>query len=120
LLADGKALTLNIALHYYVLQGGFVENICVRLDSALAKRIEKNMKEFNYSTKTDFIRDAVRGKLRELEQERSKKKAWESLFAARGSLKGQGKAKTDEEWHKLKEEAGREYIALLEKRFSQK
>ena len=76
-----------------------MENVCIRMDSALARQIEKDMKEFNYSTKTEFIRDAIRGKIKELKEERQKEKAWEALFAARGSLKGKGKFKTDEEWH---------------------
>ena len=88
----------------------------MRLDSALARQIEKDMKEFKYSTKTEFIREAVRNKLKENERERG----WKALFAARGILKGKGKAKTDEEFYKLREEAGEEFIEKLEKRFSQK
>lgn len=76
-----------------------MESICLRLDSALSKQIEKDMKEFKYSTKTEFIREAIRGKLRELKEERAKEKAWDALFAARGKLKGKSKFKTYEEWH---------------------
>jgi len=97
-----------------------MENICLRLDSALSRQIARDIKEFRYSTKTEFIREAIRSKLRELEQERAKKKAWQALFAARGIFKGKGKAKTDEEFYKLREEAGKEFTGILEKRFSQK
>ncbi|HLC36837.1 MAG TPA: hypothetical protein VJK05_04500 [archaeon] len=78
------------------------------------------MKEFNYSTKTEFIRDSIRDKLKQLAEEREKKKAWQALYAARGIFKGQGKAKTDEEFRKLTEKAGEEFLEMLEKRFNQK
>ena len=97
-----------------------MESICLRLDSALSKQIEKDMKEFKYSTKTEFIREAIRGKLRVLEEERERKNAWKALVAARGIFKGKGKAKTDEEFRKLTEKAGEEYIEMLVKKFSQK
>lgn len=94
-----------------------MENICLRLDSAIAKQIEKDMKEFKYSTKTEFIRDAIRSKLKELKEEREKRKAWKALFAARGVLKGKGKAKTDEEWYKLREDASKEIMKYYDKKF---
>ncbi|MBU0635983.1 hypothetical protein KKE06_03075 [Candidatus Micrarchaeota archaeon] len=79
--------------------------------------MKKRMAEFNYSTKTEFIRDSIRDKLKLLEEERKKKMAWEALFAARGALKGKGKAKTDEEFRKIKEKAGEEIIKHYEKKF---
>ena len=78
----------------------------------------KGIKEFNYNTKSDFLRDAIREKLKQLEGERRKK--WQTLFALRGAFKGKGKAKTDEEFRKLREKAGEEYIRMLEKKFAQK
>jgi len=97
-----------------------MEHISIQLESAIAKQIEKDMKEFRYSTKTEFIRDAIRTKLKELDEERIKKRAWQALYAARGIFKGKGKAKTDEEFRKLTEKAGEEYIEMLEKKFAQK
>ncbi|MDO8647135.1 MAG: ribbon-helix-helix domain-containing protein [Candidatus Diapherotrites archaeon] len=97
-----------------------MENICVRLDSALARQIEKDMQEFKYSTKTEFIRESIRDKLKQLAEERERKKGWQALYAARGIFKGKGKAKTDEEFRKLTEKAGQEYIEMLEKKFAQK
>jgi len=97
-----------------------MEHISIQLDTAIARQIEKDMKEFNYSTKTEFIRESIRDKLKHLADERGKKKAWQALYAARGIFKGQGKAKTDEEFRKLTEKAGEEFIGLLEKRFAQK
>ncbi|MBU2101013.1 ribbon-helix-helix domain-containing protein [Candidatus Micrarchaeota archaeon] len=83
-----------------------MENICLRLDSSLSKQIEKDMKEFKYSTKTEFIREAIRSKLRELDEQRDKKKAWNNLIAARGSLKGKSRFKSDEEWHDWRSNEG--------------
>ena len=76
------------------------------------------MKEFHYSTKTDFVRDAIRTKLTLLDEQRAKKKAWDALFAARGSLKGKGKFKTDEEFHKWRSGDGsKEMLEYYEKKF---
>lgn len=97
-----------------------MEHISIQLESAIARQIENSMKEFNYSTKTEFIRDSIRDKLKQLAGERERRKAWQALYAARGIFKGQGKAKTDEEFYKLREEAGKEFMDILEKRFSQK
>jgi Arc/MetJ-type ribon-helix-helix transcriptional regulator len=97
-----------------------MEHVSIQLDSAMARQVEKDMREFNYSTRTEFIRESIRDKLKRLAEERERRKAWKALFAARGIFKGQGKAKTDEEFYKLREEAGKEFMDILEKRFSQK
>jgi Arc/MetJ-type ribon-helix-helix transcriptional regulator len=97
-----------------------MEHISIKLESAIAKQIERDMREFNYSTKTEFIRESIRDKLKKLAEEREKKKAWQALYAPRGIFKGKGEAKTDEEFRKLREDAGQEFIEMLEKKFSQK
>lgn len=97
-----------------------MEHVSIQLDTAIARQIEKDMREFNYSTKTEFIRESIRDKLKQLSEERERKKVWQALYAARGIFKGKGKAKTDEEFRKLTEKAGEEYIELLEKKFAQK
>ena len=105
--------------NYFVLLCS-MQNMSIKLDDAFARRLERGMREFNYSTKTEFIRESIRDKLKTLSEQREKKKAWQALVAARGIFKGQGKAKTDEEFRKLTEKAGEEFIELLEKRFAQK
>ncbi|MFH0714541.1 MAG: ribbon-helix-helix domain-containing protein [Candidatus Diapherotrites archaeon] len=80
-----------------------MENVSLKLEAKTAREIEKGMREFHYSTKTEFLRDAIRSKLSALEQERNQKKAWEKLFAARGSLKGKGALKENEEFSKWRE-----------------
>jgi Arc/MetJ-type ribon-helix-helix transcriptional regulator len=51
-----------------------MKHVSIQLDTAIARQIEKDMKEFNYSTKTEFIRDSIRDKLKQLSEEREKKK----------------------------------------------
>ena len=48
-----------------------MEHISFQLDSAISKQVEKSMKEFNYSTKTEFIREALRDKLKEIRKEKA-------------------------------------------------
>ena len=97
-----------------------MEYVSFKLDKPVLKQIEKRIKEFHYSTKSDFLRDAVRTKLQLLEEDRAKKKAWNALFAARGIFKGQGKAKTDEEWHKWRTENSEKFAKELEKKYGLK
>ena len=49
--------------------------------------------------------------------EAERKKAFTALMNARGIFKGQGKAKTDDKFRKLRENAGEDYIIQLEKEF---
>lgn len=95
-----------------------MEHISIKLESAIAKQIEKGMREFNYTTKTEFIRDAIRSKLKELEEEKAKKKAWKSLFAARGVFKDQ--AMTDEEFYKKREEFSKKLEKELKTKYNLK
>ena len=67
-----------------------MENISFKLETGLARQIKKDLADFHYSTKTEFIREAIRDKLKKNEEER-RKKAWEALFAARGILEKQNK-----------------------------
>ena len=97
-----------------------MDHVSIKLDTAITKQIEKDMREFNYTTKTEFIRESIRDKLKQLAEERKKKKAWQTLYDAKGIFKGKGKAKTDEEFRKVTEKAGEEYIKILEKKFAQK
>lgn len=97
-----------------------MEHVSIKLDSKMSKQIGKDMKDFHYSTKTEFIRESIREKLKKNEEERKRKQAWQALVAARGVFKAKGKAKTDEEFRKLTEKAGEEFIEILEKRFAQK
>lgn len=78
-----------------------MESITIKVDDDLGKEIDKAMKH-GYSTKTEFIREAVRDKLKELKKD-------EILDALRKNF---GKAKTKtaySEERKIREEVGKEY-----------
>ena len=89
--------------------------VSIRLEDELLRKVGSCMKDLNYSTKTEFIRSAIRDKIKEAEKEKRRLEQWDKLLAMRGTLVG--KAKTDEEFRKLKEEAGEEYLKELDKNF---
>lgn len=97
-----------------------MDNICIRLDASLSKQIDRDMREFHYSTKTDFVRAAIRTKLSLLDEQRSKKKAWGALFAARGSLKGKFPARTKGEEQEFEKKLDKEMLEHFEKKFGLK
>ena len=45
-----------------------MENISIKLEENFLKAIEKVMKKHLYSTKTEFIRESIRDKIRMLEE----------------------------------------------------
>ncbi len=47
-----------------------MESICIKIEDELLDRMNKDMKEAGYSTKTEFIREAIRKKLEEDEREK--------------------------------------------------
>jgi len=67
-----------------------MEAVCLKMEESLLKEIDSKMKKCNYSTRTEFIREAIRSKLSDLEKEEAIKK----LAAFKGSLHSD---KTDEE-----------------------
>lgn len=45
-----------------------MENISLKLERNFLQAIEKVMKKHNYMTKTEFIRESIRDKIRKLEE----------------------------------------------------
>lgn len=45
-----------------------MENISLKMESGFVQAIEKVMKKHNYMTKTEFIRESIRDKMRKLEE----------------------------------------------------
>ena len=45
-----------------------MENVSLKIEEGFVKAIERAMKKHNYMTKTEFIREAIRDKMRELEE----------------------------------------------------
>ncbi|MBD3304156.1 ribbon-helix-helix protein, CopG family [Candidatus Woesearchaeota archaeon] len=64
-----------------------MEAITLKLDTELLKALDKSLKKNMYSTRTEFIRDAIRHKLTEQE----KQEALRKLAALKGSLKGKAR-----------------------------
>ena len=84
-----------------------MEAISLKLDGAILTEIDRKLARYRYSTRTEFIRDAIRSKLSELEKK--------EMIAALHRLKGISKRKTtDEQLHKTREKLAKQ----LEARFS--
>jgi metal-responsive CopG/Arc/MetJ family transcriptional regulator len=92
--------------------------LTVRLDNNISKKIDVILKEFNYSTKTDFVREAIRTKVTEFEETRERKKILKNLEDNFGKYKKD--ALSIEESEKLRIQAGKEFVEKLEKKFNQK
>ena len=45
-----------------------MEQICIRLEGNFLSALERIMKKNRYATKTEFVREAIRDKMRELEE----------------------------------------------------
>ena len=73
-----------------------METISLKMDEELLKEIDDNLQKYRYSTRTEFLRDAVRSKLTDLE----KKEAIRKITAMKGSLKGKARV-SDEEARRL-------------------
>ncbi len=77
-----------------------MESITIKVEEKLAKEIDKLMSPY-YSTKSEFIREAIRDKLKEIEKERA-------LLEIKKNF-GKSKIKTNLEEDKIiSEKAGRE------------
>lgn len=79
-----------------------MESICLKMEENMLKDMDNALKNNWYSTRTEFIRAAIREKLSEIEREEAIKK----LAAMRGSLKGKRKTNMTEE--QVREKVGRE------------
>lgn len=86
-----------------------MESISLKLEENLLKEIDRNLVKNRYSTRTEFIRDAIRNKLSDLEKD--------NMLKALANLRGSSKRKTtDEQLH----EAGEKAFGMLEKKFKAK
>ena len=78
-----------------------METITIKLEDKFAKDVDEAMKKHRYTTKTEFIREAIRDKLNEIEKE-------EALIRV-SRLYGASKRKTDDvELHLAREKAFKE------------
>jgi Arc/MetJ-type ribon-helix-helix transcriptional regulator len=77
--------------------------ISIKLDESLNKEMEQVMKPY-YTTKTEFIREAIRDKIREEKYKRYIQKVWDNLGKGKGTSKT---TMTDEE---IRLKIGEEYL----------
>ena len=85
-----------------------MEAISLKLNGALLEEIDQKLSKYRYSTRTEFIRDAIRSKLSELEKN--------ELLADVQRLYGASKRKTtDKQLH----EAGEKAFEELARKFKQ-
>ena len=86
-----------------------METITIKMENRLLEEIDQKLEYHRYSTRTEFIRDAIREKLSELEKQ--------DLLKSLSQLKGSSKRRTsDDDLHK----AGERAFELLERKFKAK
>lgn len=99
---------------YYLVLLSIMETISLKIDENMEKKISTIMKEFNFSTKTEFIREAIRKNISQYELEKQKKEQWKKLLSMKGTFKGKTKNLSDEEFRKVREEIGNKILAEYE------
>lgn len=83
-----------------------METISLKMDGALLTEIDANLSKHRYSTRTEFIRDAIRSKLTEFEKK--------DMLVALNRVHGASKHRTtDKQLHATRESLAKE----LEARF---
>lgn len=87
---------------YYLVLLSLMESITIKVSQKMANEIEKFI-EPRYSTKSEFIREAIRERMRDLEKE----KALKNLEKYFGASK---RKTTDKELERAREKAWRELV----------
>lgn len=54
--------------YYIILHNTTMENVSLKIEEGFLHAIDRVMKKHNYMTKTEFIREAIRDKIRKLEE----------------------------------------------------
>lgn len=75
-----------------------METVSIKLEESFAKDVERIMKRHRYVTKTEFIREAIRDKIKELSKE-------EALAKVRALYGSSRRRITDEDLHRAGEKA---------------
>jgi len=84
-----------------------MQAITIKMEDKFLEELDQKLEEHRYSTRTEFIRDAIREKLSELEKE--------EVLKNLAQLKGSSKRKTsDAELHTARDKA----FEMLEKKFN--
>jgi metal-responsive CopG/Arc/MetJ family transcriptional regulator len=85
------------------MRGKAMEVVSVKFQEDILKKIDKSIALHNFNSRTEFIREAVRGKLSDLEREQIAKE----FMKLRGTSK---KKTTDEDLERIREEVSKEYL----------
>ena len=80
--------------------------VTFKMERNFLEKVDKTLKYFNYSSRTDFIRDAMRSKLAELDKAASIKKL-------EGFLGFSNKKTTDKENRKTREKVIKEHASNI-------
>jgi len=78
-----------------------METISLKLDENMLKNVDNKLKKHNYSTRTEFIRDAIRDKLEGLTRDELINRFMTTKFKPK---KGKGKP----DWEQVREQASKE------------
>lgn len=78
--------------YYQVIRSNTMETVSLKMGPALLREIDNSIKNNRYSTRTEFIRDAIRRMLSDFEKE----EAIMRLSKMKGSLKGKAKYNDEE------------------------
>ena len=72
-----------------------MENVSLKLEKNFLNAIEEVMKKYNYMTKTEFIRESIRDKIRKLEEKEiiEDKEVMSQIIASEKNIK-KGKIKS--------------------------
>ncbi|MBU2638147.1 MAG: ribbon-helix-helix domain-containing protein [Nanoarchaeota archaeon] len=81
-----------------------MEAVCIKMEHKIMQEMETCIEEENYSTKTEFIREAVREKIKAIRKERALRML-EANFGKGGKSKY-----TDAEFERLREKVAEEYL----------
>ena len=79
-----------------------MKTVSLKLDSRFAKDVEKTMKRHRYSTKTEFIREAIRDKITDLEKQ-------EALLRLKAGYGASKKKTRDAALHAARDKAFEEF-----------
>lgn len=75
-----------------------METMCLKLDAGFARDIERIRKKHHYTTKTEFVREAIRKLVQQLETE-------EAIMRAKALYGFSKRRTTDAELHRAREKA---------------
>ncbi len=79
-----------------------MEAVCIKMNDKVMEEMESCIEEENYSTKTEFIREAVREKIKAIRKERALRLLEANLGAAKTKV-------SDRRHREIREQVGREY-----------